>query len=357
MSACPDSIATLSPEWLTQVLRKNGCISDSKVTAFAVQRIGTEIGFLDNLARLLLTYDQTESDAPDSLVIKVSASEATYRQIGDLYNAYEREFRFYETVAPHSSIRLPRCFGREVDPDTNAHLLILEDLGSLSAGDQVKGVTPAQAEASVESIGRLHASWWETPSLESLSWMPRRNIQPSRYQAAWPRFREVFGRRLSASAIALGDHLDTHLETLLCEIEQRPHTIVHSDFRADNLLFDQLSHPLPVVILDWQLAIRGRGALDVARLLCGSMNPQDRAACEMTLLRRWHETLDSGGVRGYSLRRAVEDYKTSALICLYYPVTIHAAEEAAGIRGAALAHAQIERFFTAAIELNGSSIL
>jgi len=339
------------------VLRKNGRISCSKVAAIGVQQIGTEIGFLDYLARVFLTYDQTECDAPESLVIKVSSSEATYRQIGDFYNAYEREFRFYEAIAPHSPIRLPRCFGREVDPETNAHVLILEDLGSLSAGDQVKGVTPAQAEAAVETIGRLHASSWETPSLELLSWMPRRNIQPSRYQAAWPKFREVFGRHLSASAIALGDHLGMHLETLLCEIEQGPHTIVHSDFRADNLLFDKPSHPQAVVVLDWQLAIRGRGALDVALLLCGSMNSQDRAACEMTLLRRWYQTLDLGGVRGYSFGRAVEDYKAGALICLYYPVTIHAAEEAAGIRGAALAHAQIERFFTAAIELNAASVL
>jgi hypothetical protein len=35
-------------------------------------------------------------------------------------------------------------------------------------------------------------------------------------------------------------------------------------------------------------------------------------------------------------------------MCLYYPVTIHEAEEAAGARGTALAHAQIERFFAAA---------
>jgi aminoglycoside phosphotransferase (APT) family kinase protein len=236
-------------------------------------------------------------------------------------------------------------------------LLILEDLSSLSAGDQVKGITPAQAKAAVETIGRFHACWWESPSGELLPWMPRRNIQPSRYHAAWPKFREVFGRHLSASAIALGDQLAIHLEALLCEIEQRPHTIVHSDFRADNLLFDTASHAQPVVVLDWQLVIRGRGVLDVARLLCGSINPLDRAASEMTLLRRWYETLTLGGVQGYSFAQAEADYKTSALICLYYPVTIHEAEEAAGIRGAELAHAQIERFFTAAVELNGASVL
>jgi thiamine kinase-like enzyme len=175
---------------------------------------------------------------------------------------------------------------------------------------------------------------------------------PSRYQAAWPKFRDLFRGQLSASALALGDHLSLHLETLLEQIEQRPRTIVHSDFRADNLLFDLPTDPQPVVILDWQLAIRSTGMLDVARLLCGSMDPLDRAACEMEIVERWHETLEVRGVRGYSLKQAIADYKTCAWISLYYPVTIHEAEEAAGKRGTALAHAQIQRFFTAAEELN-----
>lgn len=357
MSAYPDSITAISPPWLTQVLRNSGYLAASQVTAVVVQQIGTEIGFLDNLARLSLTYDQAETGAPASLVVKVSSPEPAYRQIGDRYNAYEREFRFYEQIAPHAPLRLPRCFGREVDPQTNAHWLLLEDLGSLAAGDQVAGVTPDQAKAAVETIGRLHASWWESPRLEALTWMPHRNLQPSRYEAAWPKFREAAGRNLSAASLALGAVLGTHLERLLHNLEQRPHTIVHGDFRADNLLFDHASGPQSVVVLDWQLAIRGKGILDIARFLCGSLQPHDRAACEMDLLQRWHATLEQGGVRDYSFPRAVEDYRTSALLCLYYPVTIHAAEEAAGTRGTALAHAQIERFFTAAEELSTSSLL
>jgi aminoglycoside phosphotransferase (APT) family kinase protein len=346
----------ISREWLTDVLRRNGCIVECEVTAIDVQRIGTEVGFLDSLARLILTYDKRESGAPESLVVKVSSAEATYRQIGTFYDAYEREFRFYETIAPTAPIRLPRCFGHEVDSETKAYWLILEDLSLLSAGDQVRGVTRAQAEASVETIGRFHAAWWESANLESLTWMPRRNIQPSRYQAAWPRFRDRFSRHLSTAAIELGEYLAIHLEMLLDEIDGGPRTIVHSDFRADNLLFGGTADRESVVILDWQLAIRSHGALDVARLLCGSMNPRDRAGCDMDLLRKWHTNLELIGVRGYSLQRALEDYKKAALICLYYPVTIHAAEEAAGIRGAALAQAQIERFFTAAVELSDVSI-
>jgi hypothetical protein len=353
----PRTIDEVTPPWLTQALRTGGYLTRASVVAIAGQAVGREVGFLDGLARLHLTYDHDEGGAPSSVVVKVPSSEAAYRQIGDRYNAYEREIRFYGDVAPSSPVRLPRCFYRGMDRAAGTYLLVLEDLGALTAGDQVLGLSQPQARAAVEAIGRLHARWWETPALEALDWMPHRNIQPARYRQFWPRFRQTIGPLLPAPALALGEKVGDHLDGLLRTMEGRPHTIVHSDYRADNLLFDAPSRPDPVVVVDWQLAIRGRGALDVARLLCGSMSSQDRAACEMVVLRQWHQTLEAGGVRGYSFRQTLHDYKLAALLCLYFPVTIHEAEEGAGTRGAALADAQIKRFFTAAVELEAASVL
>ena len=291
------------------------------------------------------------------MVVKIPSGDGAYRGIGDRYHAYEREVRFYGAVAPGSPIRLPRCFYRGMDKPADAYLLVLEDLGALTPGDQVTGLTPAQALAAVEAIGTLHACWWEAPALEALDWMPHRNVQPARYRELWPRFQQTIGPLLPASALALGERVGGQLEGLLRALEERPHTIVHSDYRADNLLFGDPSRPDFVVVVDWQLAIRSRGVLDVARLLCGSMPSPDRAACELPILRRWHQTLEAGGVKGYSFRQALHDYKTGALLCLYFPVTIHEAEEGAGRRGAALADAQIKRFFTAALELGAECVL
>jgi hypothetical protein len=194
----------ITPDWLTMILRRHGCISKSAVNAIAVQGIGAEVGFLDVLARLRLTYDQAEGGAPVSVVVKLPAPDGIYRRIGNFYHAYEREIRFYAEVAPHSPLCLPRCFYREMDRETDSYFLILEDLESLATGDQVKGLTPAQAQACVETIGRFHAFWWDTPKLGALDWMPHRNIQPSRYHSAWPTFRQTVGPLLPASAVALG---------------------------------------------------------------------------------------------------------------------------------------------------------
>lgn len=356
-AAFPSTVPGVTPAWLTGALRAAGCVARSSVVAVEARAIGREVGFLDGLARLRLTYDRAEPGAPASVVVKVPSDDAAYRRIGDRYGAYEREVRFYAEVAPGCPVRVPRCFYRGEDRATGAYLLVLEDLSSLSPGDQVRGLTRAEAVAAVETIGRFHARWWEAPALGALDWMPCRNIQPARYHDCWPRFRQVIGAHLPAAALTLGEQVGERLEGLLRAMEERPHTIVHSDYRADNLLLGDPDGPDPVVVLDWQLAIRGRGVLDVARLLCGSLSPADRAACETAALRGWHQALEAGGVSDYSFPDVVRDYKTAVLVCLYFPVTIHEAEEAAGERGAALAAAQIERFFTAALELDAGSVL
>lgn len=355
--AVPRTLAEITPDWLTTTLRRHGVLAEAAVQTVAPQAIGAEFGFLDVLARLRLTYDRAAAGAPASVVVKLPAADPLHRDIGNFYGAYEREIRFYQEIAPHSPIRLPRTFGLAMDREAGAYVLVLEDLGALASGDQVRGLTIDQARACVETIGRFHAAWWDAPQLAQLDWMPRRNLKAARYHAAWPKFRRLIGPQLPQAAVALGDRLDEHLENLLGRIDVAPQTIVHSDFRADNLLFDDPSSPQPVAVLDWQLAVRSHGALDTARLLCGSLASADRAKCETELVRRWYDALEAGGVTGYSFAKAFDDYRLAALVCLYYPVTIHEAEEAAGNRGIALSHAQIDRFFTAALELDVGSIV
>jgi hypothetical protein len=346
----PRSLEDVTPAWLTARLRENGALTEASITGLDFEHIGAEVGFLDGLARLRLTYDRVECDAPPAVVVKLPASDPRYRRIGDFYHAYEREIRFYREVAPRAPLRLPRCFYAGLQRDSDWYLLVLEDMSGYSPGDQVRGLSAAQACAAVQAMGAFHASWWNTSALAELEWMPRRNLHASHYRAAWPKFREVVGPRLAPEALARGEELNACIDDWLDRIDAMPATIVHADFRADNLLFDDRTPSPSVVVLDWQLAIRSAGMLDVARLLCGSVPVEDRRACAHDALRVWHDALLSGGVRGYSFDQAIADYRLCALVSLYYPVTIHDAEEAAGARGSALAHAQIERFFAASAQ-------
>jgi hypothetical protein len=85
--ALPRTLAEITPPWLTWALRTGGYLARANIVAIAGQAIGQEVGFLDGLARLHLTYDHDEPGAPASVVVKMPSQEAAYRQIGDRYHA------------------------------------------------------------------------------------------------------------------------------------------------------------------------------------------------------------------------------------------------------------------------------
>jgi aminoglycoside/choline kinase family phosphotransferase len=66
-----------------------------------------------------------------------------------------------------------------------------------------------------------------------------------------------------------------------------PLTVIHHDFQADNLLFGRTSESVPLVVIDWQMLVRGRGPVDLAYLLSGSVDPEDRRRHELDLVSRY----------------------------------------------------------------------
>jgi aminoglycoside phosphotransferase (APT) family kinase protein len=58
-------------------------------------------------------------------------------------------------------------------------------------------------------------------------------------------------------------------DEVLAQLRSGPPTLVHNDFRLDNIIFRPDGTP---VILDWQVPAIGRGTHDLAFLLAGSMD-------------------------------------------------------------------------------------
>lgn len=356
--APPQSIADITPAWLTQTLRDAGCINRAQVIAQEIKIIGVAVGFLDGLARILLRYDSEEAGAPASVIVKMPAADAAFRETGDSFHAYEREIRFYQEVAPRTPIRLARCYYNPAQRSPGDYVIVMEDLNRLTPGDQVKGVSTAQARAAVQTIARFHARWWDSPELEALDWMPTNNGDfAPRYRQTWSHFVEEAGPLLPKGAIELGHRVGEHFELLQDRLAQPPRTICHWDFRADNIMFDDPAGPEPVVVLDWQLAIRSKGIFDVARLIAGSVRHEDRLLIERDLLALWHQTLLAHGVKGYAFDQALWEYKSAVLYGTVSPVIFFDLGGSAGPRGAALMAAMAERYFDAIVELDAASVL
>ncbi len=73
----------------------------------------------------------------------------------------------------------------------------------------------------------------------------------------------------------------------------RPWTIVHGDYRADNLLFGGDR----VVVVDWQTVGLGPGPADLSYLLGASLVPDARREHEAALVDRYVAGLRAAGRR------------------------------------------------------------
>ena len=345
----PRKFTDIEPAWLTSRLREAGALRTSAVTGIAIEPIGAGAGFLGQVARLRLTYDRPDEGVPLALVGKLPTLDPGGREVCRLFRFYEREIRFYNEVTPSISLRVPRCYTGVMDVAADDYLILLEDLGSLAIGDDANGCSPSEAEQAIRTLAGLHRAWWAAPHVDRFDWLPVANApvhqtaEPA-YQQSLPHFLKAFGDHLSPRMRTVSDALRTHVVDLQNTSSKPPVTIVHGDYRLDNLFFG----PNGVAVIDWQIAHRGRGVFDVAYFLSGCLEPAARRAEEMRLLRLWYELATDGG-RGYTFEDALRDYRRAVLYCHVYTVIAIGSLDPANERGLRVFQAWLQRR-SAAIE-------
>ena len=203
-------------------------------------------------------------------------------------------------------------------------------------GDQVTGCQPEEAATLLREMARFHATWWDHPRLSSLDWIPMGNDPVNQsaeqaYQDAFEPFLKNFGDRLSPRALAIAERFKDKIIAIEEEFAKPPLTIAHGDLRYDNLYFGADG----MAVADWQIVLRARGPYDVAYFMSQSVNPAERRASEMDILRSYHETLLQQGVKGYTFEQCFDDYRACAMFCLVYPVISGGTLDLANDRGAA----------------------
>ncbi len=240
----PDGPQALTPAWLTDALRSTGVIDSERVTAVDASLISEGVGFIGRVARVRLSYDRHAESAPLSLIAKFPATEPTAKGIGVALRFYEREIRIYREVTRNVPLRTPTCYYGDMRLDASEFILLIEDMAPARVGDQIAGCAPADAAKIVPQLAAFHAHFWESPLLRELDWMPYYNdtchhhAQDS-YRQAWPPFQQFVGDRLPGPVRDACEWLNdnvVHLQDLLVE---RPVTVMHGDFRLDNLVFPE----------------------------------------------------------------------------------------------------------------------
>jgi hypothetical protein len=316
-AALADTTADLTAEWFTVVLREGGVLGpDAAVEKVDAVLYGT--GQFGLVARAELSYVGPAAEAPQSVIVKLPSEDQGSRQLGVGIGAYEAEVRFYQEIAPRSSIVVPRLHWASFEPGSGRVTLVLEDLSQdWQVGDAVAGGTVEQAEAALDQIARLHAELWDDPGLRELDWL----ASPARTQllfdvapAALPVFRERFADRLEPHQLAAVERLAPKAAEYPARAWQGPMVVAHGDFRLDNVMYRGSGSDLQATVIDWQAVRLAPPMVDAGIWLSSCLSVEERRRNQDALLRRYHEGLRAGGVNDFSF----DDCMASLRVCSLY---------------------------------------
>jgi hypothetical protein len=263
--------------------------------------------------RLRLAYEGAR-DAPATLVAKLPATDPSSLATARSQRSYEREVRFYQELAPQLPVHVPRAFYADIDVETADMVLLLEDLSPAQPGDQLAGCSVAVARSAVDELVNLHAPRWADPTLADLGWLHGDRAATRRLLGAllpelWRGFQQRYEAELGPEVLEAGDALFGRLDGYLLS-NTGPWTIVHGDYRLDNLLFAvTLGEGVSVAVVDWQTCGHGSGPADVAYFIGAGLSAADRRAVERDLVGAYHAGLVKAGVDAYDWDRCWHDYR------------------------------------------------
>jgi Ecdysteroid kinase-like family len=356
-SSLPTTTSEITAEWMTEALRGSGTIGpDTSVASVNLDPAAAGVGFMGEIGKVGIVYDGAPTDAPTSMIAKFPTASPEVRTMMHPARIYEREHRFYAELAPKSPLRTPAvyhvtCKTADV-PDDERYMLLMEDLSALEPGDQVGGLSADQAEAALVALAGHHAAFWNGVGLEHADFVPIINgplnqIGAAVYEASLPGFMEHFRDSIKPELEAYVEHYASVRTQIIDDLAAMPHTLVHFDFRADNLLFDTDGS---VAVVDWQTISQGGGAADVGYFLSQNLNTDVRREHEMALLHAYHDALGAHGVTGYGFDTFRSDYRVGITCGWVIPVLAVGTLDFSSDRAVALWTAVIERTQNALID-------
>jgi Ecdysteroid kinase-like family len=302
--AIPADLDGVTPEWLTQALAST--LPDVEVTGVEVlaRHSGTT-----GRARLGLTYAGRGS-GPATVFVKLPPFEADQRRLVARTDMGRREARFYAGPAVEVPMRIPRAYHAAHGGPTE-YIMVLEDLEAWGCtfSNRLETHAETHGEDLVESLGRLHARFWNDTRFDGeLSW-----IQPAMRGSYGAKLVAMARDQFAAELPPVFDELCAlfveHHERIAEVWDEGERTLIHGDTHAGNQFIDGDQ----VGLYDWAVISRSPGVRDLAIYLGNSCPAEVRREHEDAWLRRYHQVLVESGVDAPEFGVLFDRYRRTVL--------------------------------------------
>ena len=316
LSEVPSSPAALTTQWLTEALCRGH--RDASVTAISAS---TPSAGTSTRASLELTYNEAgrEVGLPVNVFVKTTTS-LTQRLLLGLIHIIEGEVGFFNRIRPLIEIEAPVGYYADYDRRTWRSVTIMEDL-SVSKGaeflDSTAPISRQDIEQLLTNLALMHGAMWTHPEL-TRSWLktPLDHLENSNAFLNL-RARADVGARRAEGVLPEGfdgqrDAMWDGFERSMRLASEYPQTFLHGDAHVGNTYRTAGGE---VGWSDWQVAMKGCWAYDVAYAITAALTVEDRRAWERDLLALYLEELAKAGGDAPSFEAGWDTYRRH----LFYP--------------------------------------
>ena len=313
-----DRAEDITAEWMQQALAGGGASDPPEIQSLEVDRLSDVTNAMGNLFRCRVIARSGVAASPASVIVKLPTSNALALRLAKWLSLHRREFVYYRDIAPHTRMRVPSLLYGDLDARSHRFVLVLEDLGGMEAIPQSVGVGVERARRAVREIAGLQGRFWEAagePALaacgEFLNARQRRIMQ-TLYLLTLPLAFERFGELFTADTRRLAEAFGSRIDAHFAAVARGPKTVVHGDYRGDNVLFGG-EDPDDFAVIDWQGCGMGCGMYDVAFFLATSVSIEDRRRLERDAVCEYHEIVSRMGAKEYSRDDCWRSYRQNML--------------------------------------------
>ncbi len=382
MTEIPATVADVDKTWLTEILKQSGRLSaENSVVSFSRVSHGAGHGYASEIERISVVYEHNELGVPSSIIAKFPTNSEQTRALATLFNLYSCEVMFYKELAPTANISAPECYWADIDKETltekitsyianflpekfllrmldklferastnsRRSVLLIEDLSSFRLGDQVLGCNYTDAESALRTLSKFQSTFWRL-SFENNSWIQggadKCVLQHGLFMKALPAFLKMFREVIDEDLSKRIDWLKINGIKLLQSCNRHP-TLIHGDFRLDNLFFrDDGSDP---ILIDFQAVSKFNPMADVAYFLRPNLDDKT-VGFELELVHFFWEGLNSNGVSDYTWEDCQNDYELAQWWLAHRGVIIIGLMEFSHPRGQLLIETAVRRGFRAGL--------
>jgi len=178
-----------------------------------------------------------------------------------------REIEAYRLLA-EADLGTPKLYASLADPKTGRYWLFIERIDGVPLWQVGERQVWEAAAVWLAGLHRRFLGVVRAPSSSLCAYDMGRSM---------PALRRAI-QHASGRARHILERIGAGYENVVHRLQCLPHTLVHGDFYASNILVDRSRTPTRIAAADWEMAGIGPGLLDLASLVSGTWSATDRSA-------------------------------------------------------------------------------